>query len=143
MSANSKWISGLSNRYTTGTFENNWNEERFDLKYLKNSTPLSSQHGHAYQTSYNNSNNFISNSKETVHSPQYRVVAYPSHQPEIDPEQNKRRLNTYETDYRINYLNPDLKKIPFDLRKMVVQEIEKHKSESIEQITSPTGKATN
>jgi hypothetical protein len=43
MAHEQKWLSGRVNGYTPGTLENNWNEERFDLKYLKESKPLSSQ----------------------------------------------------------------------------------------------------
>ncbi len=38
-----KWLNGKTNMYTPGTVENNWNEERYDIKYLKEHRPLPSQ----------------------------------------------------------------------------------------------------
>jgi hypothetical protein len=43
MAHQQKWLSGRVNGYAPGTLENNWNEERFDIKYLKESKPIPSQ----------------------------------------------------------------------------------------------------
>ena len=43
MTSQQKWLNGRVNGYTPGTLENNWKEERFDIKYLKESQPLPSQ----------------------------------------------------------------------------------------------------
>jgi hypothetical protein len=40
------------NGYTPETLENNWVEDRFDIKYLRDSKPLQSQYNHYYQSSY-------------------------------------------------------------------------------------------
>jgi hypothetical protein len=40
-----KWPSDRINIYTLGTLENNWNEERYDLKYLKEHHALPSPVG--------------------------------------------------------------------------------------------------
>jgi hypothetical protein len=52
-----------------------------------------------------------------------RIVGYPGHQPELDHQTFKPRLNTYETEQRYQYLNSKLKMFPFDLRKMLTDEL--------------------
>ena len=54
---------------------------------------------------------------------EHRTPGFPGHQPELDPEYHKSRLNTYETDQRVNYLDPRLKKFPFDLKQMISNEV--------------------
>jgi hypothetical protein len=46
----------------------------------------------------------------------------------------KKRSNTYETDHRINYLDPRLKKFPFDLNQMISNEV-KAKEAHQQQVT--------
>lgn len=139
MAHQQKWLSGRVNGYTSGTLENNWNEERFDIKYLKESKPIPSQFNHFYTTTYtdlcSNKSNIGNATDSAVTAARHRTPGFPGHQPELDMDSQKKRLNTYETDHRVNYLDPRLKKFSFDLNQMISNEINAKGGEHQQQVT--------
>lgn len=56
---------------------------------------------------------------------EFRQPAYPGYQPEVNLPEGNRYINTYETDTRVNYLDPRLKKFPIDLDKMLREQLKK------------------
>jgi hypothetical protein len=50
-------------------------------------------------------------------------------------DSQKKRSNTYETDHRVNYLDPRLKKFPFDLKQMISNEVKSKESAHQQQVT--------
>ena len=68
---------------------------------------------------------------------EHRIPGFPGHQPELDSEYFKERLNTYETDQRVNYLDPRLKKFPFDLKQMMNDELKAKEATTIKNPIMP------
>ena len=61
----------------------------------------------------------------TFISQEHRLNAFPGHQPELDTDHAKIKSNTYQTEYRVHYMDPDLKKVPINLRQELLKEVEK------------------
>lgn len=57
------------------------------------------------------------------------MPAYPGYQPELNLPEAQRYINTYETDQRVNYLDPKLKMFPIDLDKMLSEQLKEAKKQ--------------
>ncbi|CAF0954918.1 unnamed protein product [Brachionus calyciflorus] len=110
------------NRFKCDVLENNWIEDRFDKDYLKQQKPLNLNVSHAYETTYSelnkNSAQFTPNilQDKAACLPVHRVVAFPGYQPEIAVQP---RRETYETESRVNYLDPRLKLFPVNFERLL------------------------
>jgi len=102
--------------YSRGTLIGNWNEERFDTRSMAKRRPLPSQYGHYFQTSH--SLDFKTRHK-IKHIPDHvkktggvppEPRSFPSHQPELLPDQYKLQFNSYETTSRSAYKDPRMSK---------------------------------
>ncbi|XP_049634375.1 UPF0686 protein C11orf1 homolog [Suncus etruscus] len=83
------------NAYSIQTLMGNWNQDRFDLKYIMQPKPLPSQFGHYFETTYDESYN----SKIPLPTHRYRKQThwFPGHQPELEPNQHQcREKSTYQ-----------------------------------------------
>jgi hypothetical protein len=49
----------------------------------------------------------------------------------MDDDSLKERLNTYETDHRVNYIDPRLRLFPFDLKNMLIEEVNQQENQNI------------
>ncbi|XP_055963561.1 cilia- and flagella-associated protein 68 isoform X2 [Sorex fumeus] len=89
--------------YSIRTLMGNWNQERFDIKYIIQPKPLPSQFGHYFETTYGASYN------SQVPIPTHRYIReshwFPGHQPELEPPQPK---CTEKSNYQNSYVEPQI-----------------------------------
>lgn len=60
----------------------------------------------------------------------------------MDGDSLKERLNTYETDHRVNYIDPRLRQFPFDLKKMLIDEVNQQEKQNVSQAPLVTFEST-
>lgn len=100
--------------YNNATFIGNWNEERFDNKFLVQAKPLPSPYGHYYETTYHQSYNFkpYEVPKELKHLQVPNPKAFPGHQTETDSALCKSFYNSWQTTSRSSFVNPKIREKP-------------------------------
>ncbi|XP_053307696.1 UPF0686 protein C11orf1 homolog [Spea bombifrons] len=92
--------------YSNKTLMGNWNEERYDLRKLKERKPMPSQFAHYYQTSHSIDypKGDLSSGRQVFKQEPH---AFPGHQPELDISPDKRlQSSCYMTDYKNPWLLP-------------------------------------
>lgn len=104
---------GWKNGYKIEILENNWNEERFDSKKIKEMKPILNNEN-SYGTTYQNMTQNVKSSMDQMNKANRKkngvLNAFPGHQPEL----TNQTILTYETDSRSHFLDPKLKMFPIN-----------------------------
>uniref|UniRef100_A0A8C6E1C8 Cilia and flagella associated protein 68 n=1 Tax=Moschus moschiferus TaxID=68415 RepID=A0A8C6E1C8_MOSMO len=84
--------------YSNRTLMGNWNQERYDIKYIVQPKPLPSQFGHYFETTYDTSYN--NRRPLSTHRFKREPHWFPGHQPELVPPPYKcTEKSTYMSSY--------------------------------------------
>ena len=99
--------------YTSGTLIGNWNESRYDVKYMTKNKPLPSRYNHYFETSHKSSykgsqpmKNLSTQVKLLGVSKEARI--FPVHQPELVSSYYKQLYNNFESTSTATYTDPNL-----------------------------------
>ncbi|XP_066920058.1 cilia- and flagella-associated protein 68-like [Clytia hemisphaerica] len=87
--------------FKSETLIGNWNEERYDIKYLAKKKPIPSQYNHYFETTHRKSYSTKKNIQnlpdhvKLLGGSQCEPRTFPSHQPELDPPSFKHHYNEF------------------------------------------------
>ncbi|CAH3146765.1 unnamed protein product [Pocillopora meandrina] len=124
--------------YNTNTLIGNWNEQRFDINRISKPKPIPSQisrksertkssrkylnrnlfdsnlqYNHYFETTYGTGYHAVDRSKvpeALKHLEAREPIAFPGHQPELDPKVLKKQYNSFVTTSRAAFGDPTLQK---------------------------------
>ncbi|XP_044164882.1 UPF0686 protein C11orf1 homolog [Acropora millepora] len=106
-------FSHIASSYNTSTLIGNWNEQRFDINRTSKLKPIPSQYSHYFETTYGSGYNTVDTSKvpeALKHLEAREPIAFPAHQPELDPPRLKKQCNTFLTTSRAAFGDPNKEK---------------------------------
>jgi len=98
--------------FKSDTLIGNWNEERYDVRYLSKNKPINSQYSHYFATTHGID---FKSDKKTEELPSHVKLfggkqseprTFPRHQPELDHPAFKRHYNKFESTSMAAYKNP-------------------------------------